>query len=414
MGRPRIAVALLAALLAAPAASAQGLLGEPVRVRRSAADPAPTADDRPPRDPDTASTPAGARPPPPPRRGARVRGGGDRTVSAAVVERSNDARPSARNPDDEDLLDFVGRRSTLGRDRERSSGKFGDRIKEMLAPGDQRGWFFSDHAFDCFATPVSNPFLFEDPRALTEVRPVFIYQSIPGGQPTFRGGNIWFLGARGSLAITDRLSLTVNKLGGIALNPGGESGRESHFGFAELWLGPKVTILRDPGFGSILSAGAIFQIPAGSKEVYQDTGNLSIAPYVSYGKTLAEFRRLGSVNGILNAGYSFGTTRERSDYFYANAHLDVDAFNRHRFYPLAELNWFQYTTNGTTQAVSGEGRDLFNFGSASKGANLLTGALGFRFKIIEAAQLGAAFELPLIGNKDLTQYRFTLDLIFRY
>src|SRR5262249_25617678 len=40
--------------------------------------------------------------------------------------------------------------------------------------------FQSDHCFDQFISPVTNPFLFEDPRSLTEVRPIFMYQRIPG------------------------------------------------------------------------------------------------------------------------------------------------------------------------------------------------------------------------------------------
>ncbi|MBL8867293.1 MAG: hypothetical protein JNK93_17180 [Planctomycetia bacterium] len=315
--------------------------------------------------------------------------------------------------------DFLDRRSNLGRDRDaertRSSGKFGDKLRDWLAPGGGRDtWLFSDHAFDQFATPISNPFLAEDPRALTEVRPIFIYQNVPSPQPNFQGGNIFFFGGRASIALTERFSFTINKLGGLALGAKNKSFRDSEFGFAELWFGPKFTFYRDPQDGTLASAGAIFQLPSGPAKIFQDTGNFSIAPYFSVGKTLWEFRELGSFNGILNAGYAFAGNRERSEYFYATAHLDFDVRNNHRLYPVAELNWFQYTRSGSAQSVSGEGHDLFNFGSKSRGASLVTGALGARYKITEAAQIGAAFELPLIGNKDVFQYRFTMDVIFRY
>ncbi|QEL13555.1 transporter [Limnoglobus roseus] len=329
--------------------------------------------------------------------------------------------PRHPNDDRDEIDDFVGRRSRLGqRDRDddskkRASAKFGDKLRDWLAPGGGRdSWLFSDHAFDQFATPLSNPFLAEDPRALTEVRPIFIYQSIPTPQPNFQGGNIYFFGTRASIAFTERISLTVNKLGAIALNPSNKAFGDSEFGFAELWLGPKFTFYRNPQSSAIASAGAIFQIPTGPGKVYQDTGNLSIVPYISAGKTLCDFGSIGSLNGIANAGYSISTNRLRSDYFYGTAHLDFDVRNNHRFYPIAELNYFQYTTDGQQRAFSGEGQDLFNFGSQSKGAGLVTGALGGRFKITEAAQIGAAYELPLFGNRDVFRYRFTLDLIFRY
>ncbi len=321
----------------------------------------------------------------------------------------------------ETIDDFLGRRSSLGlrdrdvKERKRASAKFGDKLRDWLAPGGGRdSWLFSDHAFDQFATPISNPFLSEDPRALTEVRPIFIYQNIPTPQPNFRGGSVYYFGTRASIAFTERLSITLNKLGALSLNPSNKPLLDSEFGFAEIWLGPKFTFYRDPQAGTILTAGTIFQIPTGPAKIYQDTGSLSIVPYLTAGKTLHEFRAAGSLNGILTAGYSISTNNKRSDYFYSSAHLDFDVRNNHRFYPIAELNYFQYTTNGHERAFSGEGHDLFNFGSQSKGASLVTGALGGRFKITEAAQIGAAYELPLFGNRDVFNYRFTMDLIFRY
>jgi len=46
--------------------------------------------------------------------------------------------------------------------------------------------------------------------------------------------------------------------------------------------------------------------------------------------------------------------------------------------------------------------------------SLLTGAFGARFKISESAQVGAAYEIPFAGPRDLFLYRFTLDFILRY
>jgi hypothetical protein len=78
------------------------------------------------------------------------------------------------------------------------------------------------------------------------------------------------------------------------------------------------------------------------------------------------------------------------------------------------LNWQLQTTNGTSSPLNFEGRDLINFGSAVRGANLLTGALGARFKVFAYSEIGAAFEIPLVGNRDLFDYRFTVDFILRY
>src|SRR5262249_35049902 len=60
----------------------------------------------------------------------------------------------------------------------------------------QRCLFQSDHCFDNFISPITNPFLFEDPRALTEIRPIFIQQGSPSSQYIFHGGSEQFLGTQ--------------------------------------------------------------------------------------------------------------------------------------------------------------------------------------------------------------------------
>ena len=48
-----------------------------------------------------------------------------------------------------------------------------------------RTLFQSDHAFDGFISPVTNPFYFEDPRSLTELRPAVYLPGHTYGQPNF-------------------------------------------------------------------------------------------------------------------------------------------------------------------------------------------------------------------------------------
>ena len=81
-----------------------------------------------------------------------------------------------------------------------------------------------------------------------------------------------------------------------------------------------------------------------------------------------------------------------------------------------ELNWTYYTTSGNNPLTSGfEGGDLFNLGSQNvAGHNNLTLALGGRYKFSESMQLGSTIEFPLVGSKDLLDFRWTVDMIFRY
>jgi hypothetical protein len=308
-------------------------------------------------------------------------------------------------------------RQTIDRGKwgQRSSEKIGDRVGDALdGVVGNNGLFRSDHLFDGFISPVTNPFLFEDPRSLTEARPIFMYQKIPAAQPNFQGGNIWFFGTQARLAVTDRLSFVFHKVGGISINPSSGSIYNGSTGFAELWLGPKYTFWRGQESCSLMAGGLQFQIPIGSAPAFQDTGSLSVVPYLTYAQNFFRDFRFGSFNTMIGTGYAFSLNDQRSDYYYLSAHLDIDVLNKHKFYPLVEANWLIYTTNGQARPISGEGRDLFNFGGQAKSTGMLSLAFGARYKITESAQIGAAFEFPLAGPKDIFQYRATIDFILRY
>jgi hypothetical protein len=284
-----------------------------------------------------------------------------------------------------------------------------------LGPCLSQGWFQSDHCFDEFISPITNPFLFEDPRSLTEVRPIFIYQSSPSKNWAFKGGDMEFFGAQVRIAITDRWSFVINKLGFIWTEPqGGVNGFAPHVGFSELWLGPKYTFIRNENTGTLAAAGLQFQIPTGPQKVFQNTGNLSLVPYLSMGQNFWR-TSYGSMNALGTVGYSFATENERSEYFFLSAHLDYDIANLHKIYPLIELNWTHYTSSGSVNAINFEGRDLINFGSTNVAGNdNLTLATGLRYKFTEWIQAGIATEWSVIGRSDLLDFRLTADLIFRY
>jgi len=293
--------------------------------------------------------------------------------------------------------------------------RFDDALGRLREPGKRAtGLFCTDHEFDGFITPMSNPFLFESAQTSTEIRGLFIGQGIPNAAGPFNGGSTFFAGGQARLAFGERFSVTVNKIGVQTFQPGGGSAVSSSTGLAELWLGPKVVLLRRPESQTLLTAGAIFQIPLGGSSAYQNTGKLSIAPYVSVAKRLYQFGEWGTLNAQANAGYSIATNRDRSDYLYANGHLSWNWRNRGHFFPLMEINWFQYTANGQTSGFGVEGRDLANFGANVGRSGLFTGALGARYRFGQRWEVGGAFEVPFAGNKDLFRYRFSLDLIWRY
>jgi hypothetical protein len=277
--------------------------------------------------------------------------------------------------------------------------------------------FQSDHAFDVFCSPVTNPFFMQDPRSLTEVKPLLIYEHVPGSTPVFQGGDAWFFGLQGRLAITEMFSLVVNKLGFVSLRPHNSgNGIGSSTGFAETMFGPQFTFIRSDTTKTLLAAGLTFDVAWGSHKVFQDTGSLSLIPYLSFGQNFLE-SGWGSFNFINTTGYSFATDDHRNDFFYSSFHLDYDVANLHKIYPLLELNWTHYTTNGHPPNFFGfNGGDLVNFGNGDvAGHNNLSLAAGARYKFAEWFQIGAAVEFPLVNRSNsLMDYRLQLDLIFRY
>lgn len=283
------------------------------------------------------------------------------------------------------------------------------------AAGAGRGFLESDHCFDVFSSPVSNQFLFEDPRSVTEIRPIFIHEGTPLGNRVFRGGDVDFLGLQARVALTNRLSLVLNEIGFLAVEPHNTaSGYSAHVGWSELRFGPKYTFIRNEQTHTLLAGGLNFDFPIGPSKVFTDTGSLSLEPYVSFGQNFWK-TNYGSLNFLANLGYSVGTDSKRSDFIYNSYHLDYDVANLHKIYPLIELNYFHYTDSGTARPLGFEGRDLINFGSTGvSGHDNLSMAVGARYKFSERLQTGFAYEFPLNGRRDLLDYRLNFDVIFRW
>src|SRR5262249_50492033 len=157
-----------------------------------------------------------------------------------------------------------------------------------------------------------------------------------------------------------------------------------------------------------------FQLPAGDSKVFQNTGNLSVVPYVSFGQSFWR-TQYGTMDFLTTGGFAFATDNKRSEYFFWSAHLDYDVANWHRFYPLVEFNWWHYSQAGTAHPFGFEGADLVNFGATGvSGQNQYTIAVGARYKCSEMVQFGTAFEFGLGPTKGINDFRWTIDMIFRY
>jgi hypothetical protein len=278
--------------------------------------------------------------------------------------------------------------------------------------------FQSDRCFEVFSSPVTNPFFFEDPRSLTEIRPVFMWQHTPSANPVWNGGNNFVYALAGSVAFTEHISLVVNRFGFETISPKiGTPDIQSHTGFSEILLGPKLTFLRNETSNTVAAVGLTFDIPDGSGKVLQNTGHLALIPYFSIAQNFGR-SDYGSFNFMNTTGYTFRTDNTRTESLYSSFHLDYNVKNANRFFPLIEMNWRHYTRNGGARALDFEGSDLANFGSQSvSGLNELTLAIGTRVVITRNIQWGVAGEFNVLNNstgRHLDQFRLTTDFIFRY
>ncbi len=276
-----------------------------------------------------------------------------------------------------------------------------DKLFGLIAP--------SDHCFDCFISPISNPLFFEDPRTLTEVRFIFVQHNLPGTAGGSLGGDAQYFALQIRAALTDRLSFIANKDGFIVLNTDALADEE---GFADVAAGLKYNLWWDLEKQSIWSAGFTYEIDLGDHDVLQGKGDGEIHLFLSGARTI-----FCNSHWMTGTGFRLPTDRNaRSSMWYWSNHIDHEIFPS--VYGLLELNWFHWmgSGDGTSFGTTGfEGGDLFNLGSSGvSGNDIVTGAIGLRHKHSDALVMGVGFEFPLTDRRDILDNRIYADAIWRY
>ena len=270
----------------------------------------------------------------------------------------------------------------------------------------ERRLFESDHAFDNFINPVSNPVLAKDPRSSTWARVLFINNNFPGSTP-IGGGDAQIYAMQVNLAITDRLTFIADKDGYGVFRT---TNLKPSNGWLDLAAGFKYTLIRDVENQFLFTVGIMYEMPSGAAQVFQRTGEGIFTPFITYGKQFADHWHFMGTHG-----YSFGVDPgANSSFFYHSLHLDREINGW--FYPLVEMNFFQYTHGGNAlPRAIGEGDGLLNLGTQGmNGRDLLTTAIGAKFKLSQNVMAGAAYEFPLSGYMGILNNRVTVDLVLRY
>ncbi len=285
-------------------------------------------------------------------------------------------------------------------------GYFDDQAKGETSysqPRFGRGWLKrSDHAFDQFISPITNPIFFEDPRNVTEIRSIFFDHKVPLAAGS---GNVRLTAVQLRVRLSENVSFIATKDGYIQ-----SSNPLINDGWADLAAGLKFNLLRNVERQRLLSAGFTFEMPTGEADPLQGNGNGELNLFYTGGM------QIGCRGHWISAGgfrAPFNSTDESTSTYWSN-HFDYRVGRR--FYLLTEMNWYHWTKSGQDGPLPGiEGLDIINFGNpAVAGNDIVTGAIGAKFKPNRHNEIGFAFEIPLTEREDILDNRLTFDWIIRY
>jgi len=260
----------------------------------------------------------------------------------------------------------------------------------------------SDHAFDSFISPMTNPIFFEDPRNVTEARAIFMNQKIPLAAG---GGEVQLYALQLRVRLSDNVSLIATKDGYVT-----SSNPLVNDGWADLAAGLKFNLIRDTYNQRLLSGGFTFELPTGEADPLQGNGNGEMHLFLTGAK------KIGSRSHWISAGgfrLPMNPTDESTSCYFSN-HFDYQIGRR--VYLLAETNWYHWLRSGQDGPIPGvEGLDLINLGSPGVAGNdIVTQAVGIKFKPNGNTEIGVAYEFPLTEREDILDNRLTVDWIVRY
>ncbi len=274
-----------------------------------------------------------------------------------------------------------------------------------LIPDQGRGLFESDHAFDGFTTPLSNPVQSKDPRSLTEARFLFLGDWSRPSTPVIGGGTFQVYALQLRLAVTERLQLFADKDGLVRLSP---KGGNSVFGLANIMAGAKYVLIRDVEDQFLFSGVIQYEAPTGYRNIFEGHGDGLLGVYGVLGKQFWD-----NWHFVSTFGQNIAMNNSNSGYFMVTAHIDR-RFGK--FVPFYEANWFYYNQSGrNVPGVGIEGGGLLNLGAQQvMGLNYLTNAVGFNYEFNQHVIFGVAYEYQLTTRTMLQNNILNAQLIFRY
>ena len=255
-----------------------------------------------------------------------------------------------------------------------------------------------------YVAPLANPLFNETPYITTELRPIYLHNSLPGKFLT-GGGWIDVIAAELRIALTDRLGLIASKDGYVRSNFNGALPDVN--GFANISVGLKYALISDPRTDTIVTVGAEYEPPSGYLKTagisLQGRGGGFLDMFATGARRWAGFGLQGSLG--YNKALDGGNDTSMVHY---SAHVDYEVSPG--WFPLLELNGFSVVESARRTPLDFEGIDLVNFGS-TQGGTVISATVGTRYKLSEHFQFGAGFETPISHRQDIMRWRTYLDAV---
>jgi hypothetical protein len=272
----------------------------------------------------------------------------------------------------------------------------------------------SDRCFDDFISPMIDFVHFEDPRNLTELRPIFVHHRFPNalgpaGIPA--GGSAQLYAMQFRIALTERLSLIAVKDGYIVDNSDGVLNGLLDSGWADVTAGLKYNLIRNVQTGTLLSTGFTYEIPMGSENALQSLGDGQFHLFATGGQRLFD----GNAHVLSSFGWQLPVDQSaQSTTIHWNNHFDVRIHDK--VYLFTENSWWHWTKGaGDGRALGVSGLDIINLDANNiEGNDVVTHNVGMKLKPKRNMELGMAYEFPLTSFEDIIKDRWTFDAIIRY
>ncbi len=285
-------------------------------------------------------------------------------------------------------------------------------------------------ATDAFASarrPISNPTLFDLALPRTNAHAIVMLQQMPdqvataGGGRVDLGGDFQVYALQLEYALNERFSFVATKDGYVDFNPDATLSEES--GFANIAAGVKYAFIYQPENAFALSGTATIEVPTGSEDVTQGSGDGAVNLILSGLKLNGDWQFAGGAG--LHVPFDADAESMTS---FVSTHVSYELCQY--FTPLLELNWYhvlnegdgssRYSSQlggGVPGAIGFEGGDLLNWGAShgNENADIVTLAAGFRSKLSDNVNVGVAYEIPLTDKEEnLMESRVTLDLVWSF